>query len=74
MMRARKGGFRWQNWDLKAGYRPVQWRSTVSAPLCAFCNKAVFPAEEIYCGWDKNFTNFVLNAVRFLVPLISLRI
>jgi hypothetical protein len=46
-MGSNKGGLRTFNWDLKTGYKPTQWRSTVSAPLCALCNKAVFPAEEV---------------------------
>jgi hypothetical protein len=46
-MASNKGGLRTLNWDLKTGYKPTQWRSTVSAPSCAFCNKAVFPAEEV---------------------------
>jgi len=46
-MGTNKGGFQWQNWDLKTGYKPIQWRSAVAAPLCAFCNKTVFPAEEV---------------------------
>ena len=46
-MKSTKGGLRTLNWDLTTGYKPTQWRSTVSAPLCAFCNKAVFPAEEV---------------------------
>ncbi len=46
-MKSTKGGLRTLNWDLKTGYKPIQWRSTVSAPLCALCNKAVFPAEEV---------------------------
>jgi len=46
-MGSNKGGLRTLNWDLKTGYKPTQWRSTVSAPSCALCNKAVFPAEEV---------------------------
>jgi hypothetical protein len=46
-MGTNKGGFRTINWDLATGYKPIQWRSTVAAPSCASCNKAVFPAEEV---------------------------
>ena len=50
---SKKGGFHWQNWDLKLGYKPVQWRSTITAPTCAFCNKTVYPAEEVIGGGQK---------------------
>jgi len=52
-MTSKKGGLRAFNWDLKTGYKPIQWRSTVSAPTCAFCNKAVFPAEEVVGAGQK---------------------
>ena len=52
-MTTKKGGLREFNWDLKTGYKPIQWRSTVSAPSCAFCNKAVFPAEEVIGAGQK---------------------
>jgi len=52
-MTTKKGGLREFNWDLKTGYKPIQWRSTVSAPTCAFCNKAVFPAEEVVGAGQK---------------------
>jgi hypothetical protein len=55
-----KGGFQWQNWDLKKGYKPIQWRSTVTAPSCAFCNKAVYPAEEVM-GAGQKFHKFCLK-------------
>jgi len=47
MMGSKKDGLRTLNWDLKTGYKPSQWKSTVSAPTCAFCQKTVFPAEEV---------------------------
>ncbi|CAF2647931.1 unnamed protein product [Rotaria sp. Silwood2] len=53
MKGSNKGGFQWQNWDLKTGYKTIQWRSTVSAPLCGFCNKTVFPAEEVIGAGQK---------------------
>ena len=46
-MNSNKDGLQWQTWDLKTGYKPGQWRSTVSAPLCVSCNKTVYPAEEV---------------------------
>lgn len=49
----KKGGFQWQNWDMKSGYKTTQWRSTVTAPLCASCNKSVFPAEELNAAGQK---------------------
>ncbi|CAF3571257.1 unnamed protein product [Adineta steineri] len=33
--------------DEKSGSKPGQWRAPVSAPLCALCNKTVYPAEEV---------------------------
>ncbi|CAF1001413.1 unnamed protein product [Rotaria magnacalcarata] len=52
-MASNKSGFKTFEWDLKSGYKPIQWRSTVSAPLCALCNKAVFPAEEVIGAGQK---------------------
>ncbi|CAF3669233.1 unnamed protein product, partial [Adineta steineri] len=52
-MSSNKGGFRLLNRDLTSGYKPTQWRSTVSAPSCALCNKAVFPAEEVIGAGQK---------------------
>jgi hypothetical protein len=50
-MKSSKGSIRW---DVKTGgYKPAQWRSTVSAPSCALCNKAVFPAEEVIGAGQK---------------------
>ncbi|CAF1060445.1 unnamed protein product [Adineta steineri] len=46
-MNSNKGGYQSQSWDLKTGYKPMQWRPTVSTPLCALCNKTVYPAEEV---------------------------
>ncbi|CAF3534903.1 unnamed protein product [Rotaria sp. Silwood1] len=60
MKGSNKGGFQWQNWDLKTGYKTIQWRSTVSSPLCAFCNKNVFPAEEVI-GAGQKFHKFCLK-------------
>jgi hypothetical protein len=37
----------------KYPYVPTPWRSTVSAPLCALCNKSVFPAEEVIGAGQK---------------------
>ena len=52
-MKTTKNGFKTFDSDLKSGYRPTQWRSTVSAPACALCNKAVFPAEEVVGAGQK---------------------
>lgn len=60
MLGSNKGGFQWQNWNLKTGYKPIQWRSTVFAPLCAFCDKPVYPAEEVV-GGGKKFHKFCLK-------------
>jgi len=63
MIKGRQGGFQWQNWDVKSGYRPARWRSTVSAPSCAFCNKTVYPAEEIV-GAGQKFHKLCLKCSR----------
>ncbi len=60
MTRLNKGGFQWENWNLTTGYKPMQWRSTVSAPFCGFCNKAVYPAEEVM-GAGQKFHKFCLK-------------
>jgi hypothetical protein len=70
MMRINKGGFQWQNWDLRTGYKPIQWRSTVSAPSCAVCNKAVFPAEEVVAAGQK-FHKFCLKC-RTIFPSVTI--
>jgi hypothetical protein len=36
-----------------ANYKPTQWRAQISAPLCAFCNKSVYPAEEVMAAGQK---------------------
>ena len=69
MIGTTKGGFQWQNWDFKTGYKTTQWRSTVSAPSCAFCNKAVFPAEEVV-GAGQKFHKFCLKCRKMI--LVSL--
>ncbi|CAF2486445.1 unnamed protein product [Rotaria sp. Silwood2] len=61
-MGSNKGGFRSFEWDLKSGYKPMQWRSTVSAPPCALCNKAVFPAEEVI-GAGQKYHKFCLKCI-----------
>jgi len=35
------------SWNEQSSYKPSQWKPTVSAPTCAFCQKTVFPAEEV---------------------------
>jgi cysteine/glycine-rich protein len=52
-MTSNKTGYLSSTWDEQSPYKPTQWRSTVSAPLCAFCNKAVFPAEEVIGAGQK---------------------
>jgi hypothetical protein len=46
-MASNKAGYQSSTWNEQSPYKPSPWRSTVAAPSCAFCNKAVFPAEEV---------------------------
>ncbi|CAF3229910.1 unnamed protein product [Rotaria socialis] len=61
-MGPKKAGFQWDKWDLKTGYKTNQWQSRVSAPSCAFCNKPVFPAEEIV-GAGQKYHRFCLKCI-----------
>jgi hypothetical protein len=70
-MKSTKGGLRTLNWDLKTGYKPTQWRSTVSAPLCALCDKAVFPAEEV-TGAGQKYHKLCLKCSQSLEHFFSL--
>lgn len=65
-MGSNKGGFQWENWDLKTGYKTTQWRSKISAPSCALCNKAVFPAEEVIAAGQR-FHKFCLKCSKIFV-------
>jgi hypothetical protein len=69
MIGPNKFGFQWENWDLKTGYKPMQWRPIVSAPLCAFCNKAVYPAEEVF-GAGQKFHKFCLKCSKIFLCII----
>ncbi|CAF3229928.1 unnamed protein product [Rotaria socialis] len=37
----------------RSNAKPGQWRASISAPLCAFCNKSVYPAEELIAAGQK---------------------
>ncbi|UJR09197.1 hypothetical protein I4U23_013445 [Adineta vaga] len=39
--------------DDKPGNKPALWRVSYTAPLCAFCNKTVYPAEEVNAAGQK---------------------
>ncbi|CAF4530112.1 unnamed protein product [Rotaria socialis] len=52
-MTTNKNGYQSSIWDEPSPYKPAQWRSTITAPLCALCNKAVFPAEEVIGAGQK---------------------
>ncbi len=73
MIGLNKGGFNWQNWNVKTGYKPMQWRSTIVAPLCAFCNKTVYPAEEVN-GAGQKFHRFCLKCGNVFSCYSSLRL
>jgi len=55
--------------DEKSGYKPGQWRPSVSAPLCAFCNKTVYPAEEVIAAGQK-FHKLCLKCSRLFLLFI----
>ncbi|UJR36992.1 hypothetical protein I4U23_029700 [Adineta vaga] len=52
-MASNRSGYQSATWDEQTSYKPAQWRSTVSAPSCALCQKAVFPAEEVIGAGQK---------------------
>ncbi len=69
MTTSNKGGFQWQNWNLKTGYKPIKWRSiTITAPLCGFCNKTVYPAEEVL-GAGQKFHKFCLKCSKNILMI-----
>ena len=43
-----------------------QWQPSISAPLCAFCNKTVYPAEEIM-GAGQRFHKLCLKCSKNIV-------
>lgn len=52
-------------------YKPGQWRPLVSAPLCAFCNKSVYPAEEVIAAGQK-FHKLCLKCGRIFFSTVLL--
>ncbi|CAF1057282.1 unnamed protein product [Rotaria sp. Silwood1] len=46
IMASNRDSFQSSKDNEKSGNQPGQWRASISAPLCAFCNKTVYPAEE----------------------------
>jgi len=52
-MASNRTSYQSSTWDEQSPYKPTQWRSTVSAPSCALCDKAVFPAEEVIGAGQK---------------------
>lgn len=46
-----------------------QWRTPITAPLCAFCNKTVYPAEEIM-GAGQKFHKLCLKCGKILLFLL----
>jgi hypothetical protein len=72
-MASNKSGYQTATWDEQSPYKPTQWRSTVSAPLCALCNKAVFPAEEVI-GAGQKFHKLCLKCSKFSYLFFSFTI
>ena len=64
-MATNRAGYSSSNWDEQSPYKPTQWRSTVSAPSCALCNKAVFPAEEVV-GAGQKYHKLCLKCRKYL--------
>jgi hypothetical protein len=54
--------------DEKSSVKSGQWRPTVSAPLCAFCNKTVYPAEEVI-GAGQKFHKLCLKCSNILIKI-----
>ena len=52
-MNSNNNEYQWQNWDIRTAYKPMQWRSMVCTPMCAFCKKTVYPAEELNAAGQK---------------------
>ncbi len=67
-MASNRSSFQSSTWDEQSPYKPTQWRSTVSAPSCALCQKAVFPAEEVI-GAGQKYHKLCLKCSQFS-PLI----
>lgn len=52
-MASNNAGYQSSTWNEQCPYKPTPWKLTVSSPTCAFCNKAVFPAEEVTAAGQK---------------------
>ncbi|CAF0921440.1 unnamed protein product [Adineta ricciae] len=52
-MNSNNNEHQWQKWDIRTAYKPMQWRSVVSTPICALCKKTVYPAEELNAAGQK---------------------
>ncbi|CAF5201655.1 unnamed protein product [Rotaria magnacalcarata] len=55
----------------RSNSKPGQWRASISAPLCAFCNKSVYPAEELTAAGQK-FHKLCLKCGKLFILLLSL--
>ncbi|CAF2647905.1 unnamed protein product [Rotaria sp. Silwood2] len=53
IMASKRDSFQSLTNNEKSNNKPGQWRALTSAPLCAFCNKTVYPAEEIIGAGQK---------------------
>lgn len=47
-----------------------QWRPPVSAPLCAACNKTVYPAEEVN-GAGQKYHKLCLKCSNYFPPRLT---
>ena len=54
----------------RSNSKPGPWRVSISAPLCAFCNKTVYPAEELIAAGQK-FHKLCLKCGNFILFIIQ---
>lgn len=53
------------SYDSPTANKPGRWRPLVASPLCAFCNKSVYPAEEVI-GAGRKYHRFCLKCSKIV--------